>query len=326
MSTATSNRYWGGDPDRTNLAGGVRPTGPGAWRMADPAADLRGRVGYGPAGTGAAGFGPGGPGRIEQQAAPRPVWQQGVPGEGAVGQAPVGQPLGQAHSIGQGAAGQGAVGPAPVGQPLGQGPVGQGAVGQARVGQDPFGQQGVPRPGAAEPEVLGYGRVAESGRGLADSGTVAYGTGPAAPAEPRPSVDAARLWSGGLATAVVAALIGLVGVLVVRAVFNIALYAPAGAAALGSTAAVTTLCLVAAGAALAATGLAQLLIVSTPRPLAYLGWIVGLATATAAVDPLLRGLTAGSLAAAVIHLVIGLAIGSLVAGSAAAATRPARRN
>ena len=32
----------------------------------------------------------------------------------------------------------------------------------------------------------------------------------------RPTVDAARLWTGGLATAVVAALIGLVGVLVVR--------------------------------------------------------------------------------------------------------------
>lgn len=151
------------------------------------------------------------------------------------------------------------------------------------------------------------------------------GPGRAAPVEPRPGVDATRLWSGGMATAIVAGLIGLVGVLVVRAAFHIALFAPAGAAALGSAAAVTTLCLLAAAAALTATGLAQLLIVTTPRPLAYLGWIVGLATAAATVAPLLGGVTAVAVAQALIHLVIGLAIGSLVAGSAAAATRPARR-
>ena len=37
-------------------------------------------------------------------------------------------------------------------------------------------------------------------------------------------------------------------------------------------------CLLAAVAALAATGVAHLLLVSTPEPLAHLGWIVGLAT------------------------------------------------
>ncbi|MFB9742887.1 DUF6069 family protein [Pseudonocardia sulfidoxydans] len=145
------------------------------------------------------------------------------------------------------------------------------------------------------------------------------------PVEHRPVVDATRLWAGGLATAVVAALIGLVGVLVVRVAFHVALYAPAGSAALGSSASVTTLCLVAAGAALAATGLAHLLLLSTPRPLAYLGWIVGLTTAVAVVLPFL-GTTALAItgAAAVIHLVIGLAIGTLVAGSAASASRGRR--
>lgn len=44
----------------------------------------------------------------------------------------------------------------------------------------------------------------------------------------RRPIDTTRLWSGGLATAVVAALIGLVGVLIVRAVFRVALHAPAG--------------------------------------------------------------------------------------------------
>ena len=71
-----------------------------------------------------------------------------------------------------------------------------------------------------------------------------------------------------------------------------------------------------------ATGLAHLLLVSTPSPLAYLGWIVGLATAAAAVLPLASGLPlAAAVAAGAVHLVIGLAIGSLVAGAAIAAMR-----
>jgi hypothetical protein len=137
----------------------------------------------------------------------------------------------------------------------------------------------------------------------------------------RPSVDAARLWSGGLATAVVAALVALVGVLVVRALLRIAVYAPreAGAFGDGSTAA---LCLAAAGAALAATGLAHLLLLATPRPLSYFGWIVGLATVAAVALPIATepSLAVG-LAQAVIHLVIGLAIGSLVGGVAVQSTR-----
>jgi hypothetical protein len=82
------------------------------------------------------------------------------------------------------------------------------------------------------------------------------------------------------------------------------------------------LCTVAAIGALAATGIAHLLLVSTPRPLAYLGWIVGLATAVATVLPLTTAASpvAGA-ASAIIDLVIGLAIGSLVTGAAVAATR-----
>ena len=140
----------------------------------------------------------------------------------------------------------------------------------------------------------------------------------------RSPVDANRLWAGGLATAVVAALIALVGLLIVRAVLRIALLAPkeAGAFGDGDTA---VLCLGAAAAALAATGLVHLLLLATPRPLSYFGWIVGLLTAVAVVLPLLSG---GSLAIAlaqsVIHLVIGLAIGSLVAGAARSAVRGRR--
>jgi hypothetical protein len=142
---------------------------------------------------------------------------------------------------------------------------------------------------------------------------------------PRPRVDAARLWSGGVATAVVAALIGFVGVLVVRAVFQVALSGSREAGALGDSSTVV-LCVLAAVAALAATGLAHLLLLGAPRPLAYLGWIVGLVTAIAALLPFLSGRPLPeAFAQAIIHLVIGMAVGSLVTGAAATASREVRR-
>lgn len=129
-----------------------------------------------------------------------------------------------------------------------------------------------------------------------------------------PVVNTGRLWAGGLATAVVAALVALVGVLIARAIL------PSSRAFDNNDA--VLLCLVAAAAALAATGLAHLLLVSTPRPLAYLGWIIGLVTAAAVVLPFTTG---GALevkiATAAINLVIGVSIGSLVTGAAAAAVR-----
>jgi hypothetical protein len=134
-------------------------------------------------------------------------------------------------------------------------------------------------------------------------------------------LDATRLWTGGLATAAVAALVGLVGTLVLRVLFQIA---PVSTQAAHAVAPVGTgmLCLIAGVAALAATGIAHLLLLSTPEPLAYLGWIVGLATAAATVLPLLSGLPlAAAVAVAALNLVIGLAIGSLVVGAAGSAIR-----
>ncbi len=154
-----------------------------------------------------------------------------------------------------------------------------------------------------------------------DSPTRYYGERPTLPAPS--TVDAGRLWAGGLATALVAGLAGLVGVLVVRVLFDVAAYAPRGDDALGDDSTIA-LCVGAALAALLATGLVQLLMASTPQPLAYFGWIVGLATAAAVFGPVLAGgLTGATVAEAVIHLLIGVAIGSLVAGSAAGACRPA---
>ena len=142
------------------------------------------------------------------------------------------------------------------------------------------------------------------------------------PAGPqRPRLEVARLWAGGLATAVVAALIALVGVLIVRAVLRISLYAPATAGAFGGEKTVA-LCLVCAAAALAATGLVHLLIIATPRPLTYFSWIVGLLTAAATVLPFTYASSLPvAIAQALINLVVGAAIGSLLSGAAANATR-----
>ena len=46
----------------------------------------------------------------------------------------------------------------------------------------------------------------------------------------RPEVDATKLWAGGLATAVVAGLVALVGVLAFRWLFGIPILAPNGPA------------------------------------------------------------------------------------------------
>lgn len=139
----------------------------------------------------------------------------------------------------------------------------------------------------------------------------------------RPKVDAAKLWPGGLATALVAALIALVGVLVSRWLFTIPLLAPDRDGAYGNVH-TTTVVLVAAAAALVATGVLYLLLLSVPRPLLFFSWIIGLATVLAVIFPFSTSAPlAAKAATAVVALVIGLAIGSLLNGVAMRARRPA---
>lgn len=140
----------------------------------------------------------------------------------------------------------------------------------------------------------------------------------------RPSVDAGKLWSGGVATAVVAALVALVGVLVCRWLFGIPLLAPKSDGAYGDVH-TTDLVLFAAAAALVATALLHLLLLSTPRPTTFFGWIIGLATVLAVLLPFSTSapLTA-KLATAVVDLVLGIAIGSLLNGVAARSIRVRR--
>ncbi len=144
------------------------------------------------------------------------------------------------------------------------------------------------------------------------------------PRSERPQVDAGRLWSGGVATAVVAGLVALVGVLVSRWLFGIPLLAPKQDGAYGD-AHTTGLVLMAAAAALVATGLAHLLLLGTPRPLTFFGWIIALATVLAVLVPFSTAapLTAKA-ATGVVNLVLGIAIGSLISGVAARSVRVPR--
>lgn len=144
--------------------------------------------------------------------------------------------------------------------------------------------------------------------------------------QPVPShgkLDAARLWSGGVATAVVAALIAVVGILLCRGVLDVAVLAPKGEGVWGNANTVTY-ALVSAGVALAATGLMQLLSVTTPRFQTFFSWIMVLLTAIAVVVPLsLQVDWAPKLSTAAINLVIGIAITAILNGVAHSAYRPA---
>jgi hypothetical protein len=142
----------------------------------------------------------------------------------------------------------------------------------------------------------------------------------------RPQLDAARLWTAGLATAVVAALIAVVGVVVARGLFDVPVLAPDREGALGD-ADTARLAILAAVAALVATGLMHLLLVSTPRPFRFFTWIISLLTLLAVLAPFMTNAKlATQVATAAIGLLIGIAIGSLVTGAARSAIRLGRQN
>ncbi|HEX8007756.1 MAG TPA: DUF6069 family protein [Trebonia sp.] len=136
-------------------------------------------------------------------------------------------------------------------------------------------------------------------------------------------VDAVQLWAGGVATAIVAAFIALVGILICRWTLGIPILAPSRAGAWGD--AHTPEYVFAVGLiGLAATGIMYLLALGTPSPGLFFGWIIGLATVVAVVYPFSTTAPLDQKAAtAVVDLVIGIAIGSLLS---AVAARSIRRN
>jgi hypothetical protein len=134
-------------------------------------------------------------------------------------------------------------------------------------------------------------------------------------------VDAARLWAGGAMTAVVAALTAFVGVLLVRGVLDVPLFAPEGDGAMGDA----STGLLAAGAALAAlagTALLHLLIVATRQPGTFFVCIIVLANAVMVLLPFTTSLPLDAkIGSAVVCLATGIAIGSLLSAAGRGAVR-----
>jgi len=138
---------------------------------------------------------------------------------------------------------------------------------------------------------------------------------------PDRTIDARQLWSGGAATAIVAALIALAGILVCRWLFGIPILAPRQDGAWGNVS-TAGYAISAAAAALAATAIMHLLLIAAPRPRMFFAWIMGLATLIAVVYPFsTTAPLSQKVATALINLVLGAAIGSLVNGTAARVIR-----
>jgi Family of unknown function (DUF6069) len=141
---------------------------------------------------------------------------------------------------------------------------------------------------------------------------------PSTPAQrPRVSIDAGRLWAGGAATALVAALVAVVGETIANNVLGVELARPAVLLPISDNRTINY-AVTAAVLALAATGLAHLLSLAAPRPRTFFSWIVGLCTVAAVALPFaLDAEFSAQLATAIINLVIGLSIASLLTATLA---------
>jgi hypothetical protein len=142
--------------------------------------------------------------------------------------------------------------------------------------------------------------------------------------DPRPAVDVGRLWAGGFGTAVVAALVALVGILLVRGVLGIHILSPSDEGAYGD-ATTTTYAFGAFAVAILATGLRHGLLMGMPRPMSFFNWIMLLVIAVGVLIPFTVSAEPESqFATAALNLVIGLCILSLlnsISGIAARRTR-----
>lgn len=129
-------------------------------------------------------------------------------------------------------------------------------------------------------------------------------------------VDGGRLWAAGVATAVVAALIAVIGILVSRGLLHIAIVSPRGDGVWGNAHTVTY-AVVSGVIALAATGVLHFLLVTTPRATVFFGWIMVLLTLAAVLVPLTTMSTkVEMIATIVLDLLIGLVITGLLVGAA----------
>jgi Family of unknown function (DUF6069) len=132
------------------------------------------------------------------------------------------------------------------------------------------------------------------------------------PRRTRVSVDAAKLWGGGVATGCVAALVAVAGVLICEGVIDIDLVRPALLLdSMGSF--LGDYALTAFILALVATGVAHALVLATPRPSTFFGWLMALAMVCGAAAPFAIGSELSSqMATACINTALGICVWSLL--------------
>jgi hypothetical protein len=132
--------------------------------------------------------------------------------------------------------------------------------------------------------------------------------------DPRLGLEVGRFWAGVLATMLVAALIGLAATFILEEVLNLEIQPQADLFATGSD----LMAWVVAGAlfALGAALVLYLLVMSTPRPRSFFGWVVGLATVILAAVPFAdRPEIVPAILAAIVWIIIGSAVYSLLTGT-----------
>jgi hypothetical protein len=166
--------------------------------------------------------------------------------------------------------------------------------------------------------VTWYGSATPEPPRPADEAADTRGYGEPEAARPRreATFSPTRLWTGGVVTAVIAALLAVVGFLIVG---NVLGQSVLGVKPGGDPFAPSMVAYAFSGAvaALLATAVMHLLMLGTPRPFFYFGWIGGLCTVIAVLIPLVttqhwdvKGATAAA------NLVLGIAITVLVQGTA----------
>ncbi|MGH3794890.1 MAG: DUF6069 family protein [Pseudonocardiaceae bacterium] len=125
---------------------------------------------------------------------------------------------------------------------------------------------------------------------------------------PVPRLDTKKLWSGGVTTAIIAALVAFVGLMVARGIFNVPVLAPTDAGLIGD-ATTASLCSLAALSALVGTALLHLMLLGVPKPEMFFTAIGCLVTLAIALQPFTTtsSLTV-KIATMLVYLATGLAI------------------
>ncbi|MDQ3886652.1 MAG: DUF6069 family protein [Actinomycetota bacterium] len=131
-----------------------------------------------------------------------------------------------------------------------------------------------------------------------------------------PRVNARKLWAGGAATTLVAALTSFIALLVARGIFGIPVLAPTEAGVVGDATTIG-LCSLGAAGALVATALMHLLLLTTPQPKTFFTIIAGLGTVALALTPFtLDAQLSTRIATALVYLATGGVIVVLVSSVA----------